>query len=59
MSDKEIVIVMPNDLREIVAPYLEQRSSDEGYIYRTVWRDEPIGERELIKELAQAEGYVW
>ena len=58
MSDKEILIVMPTDLKEIVAPYLAELSSDVGYAYKTVWRDEPIGEQELILALENSEGYV-
>ena len=58
MSDMEILIVMPTDLKEIVTPYVMKRSMDTGYVYKTVWSDEPIGEKELITALEHSDGYV-
>ena len=58
MIVKEILIVLPTDLKEIVSPYLAQRAQDVGYSFKTVYRDEPMGEQAVCEAVADVDGYV-
>lgn len=58
MGKEEILVAMPKDLEEFVAPYLERRSVDTGYRFNTIFKDEPLAEQPLSEALATAVGYI-
>ena len=58
MGKEEILIVMPKDLQKIVAPYLEKRSVETGYVLNAIFNDEPLTEESLRKVITTASGYI-
>jgi D-3-phosphoglycerate dehydrogenase len=58
MDKKEVLISMPTDLKQVVAPFVDNLKDEEGYTYKIVYSDEPIKELPLIEALENSAGYV-
>jgi len=58
MVRKEILILLPTDLKEIVFPYLNERAQDVRYSFKVVYQDEPMSELEVCEAISNADGYV-
>ncbi len=58
MSKEEILVVMPKDLQMFVAPYLDKRAADTGYVFNAIFNDEPLAEKPLSEAISTASAYI-
>ena len=58
MKNEEILTILPEDLKETVAPILEKKADETGLHFKAIYSNEPLGEVALCNTIQSSRAYI-